>query len=113
MSHRFNYSKDKNEIYELNQNNIYRYFIQQKELLTYTLNIDSIELCSEIPQDNIPVSAMQGNYFFIHKDLVISPPSHIKLNSFKHYITTLSQWKSILIGNYVENILNSSLATAI
>ena len=94
MSHRWNYSKHKNEIYELNQNNIYRYFIQQKELVTYTLNIDSKELCLDIPQDTIPVSAMQGNYFFKHKDLVISSPSLINLNSFKHYITTLPQWKT-------------------
>ena len=67
--------------------------MQQKEILTYTLNIDSIKIYSDTPQDTIPVSAMQGNCFFIHKDLVISPPSPIKLNSFKHYITTLSQWK--------------------
>ena len=30
MYHRWNYSRDKNEICELNQNNIYRYFIHQK-----------------------------------------------------------------------------------
>ena len=104
MSHRWNYSNDQNEIYELHQNDIYRYFIQQQKILTYTLNIDSEELCSDIPQDTIPVSAMQGKYFFIHKDLIISPPFPIKPNSFKQYITTLPQWKSILIGNYVEKL---------
>ena len=45
MSHRWNYSKDPNEIYELHQKHIYRDFIQRKELLTCTLNIDSRELC--------------------------------------------------------------------
>ena len=104
MSHRWNYSNDQNEIYEVHQNDIYRYFIQQQKILTYTLNIDSEELCSDIPQDTIPVSAMQGKYFFIHKDLIISPPFPIKPNSFKQYITTLPQWKSILIGNYVEKL---------
>ena len=56
---------------------------------------------------------MQGNYFFIHKHFVTSPPSPINLHSFKQYITTLSQCKSILISNYEENIVNNSLATAI
>ena len=90
MSHRWNYSKVQNEIYELNQNNIYRYFIQHKDMLPYTLNLYSKELCSEIPQDTIPVSAMEGNYFFLHNDLVISLPSPIKINSFKQYINILS-----------------------
>ena len=84
MSNRWNYSKDQNEIYELNQNNIYRYFIQQKELLIYTLNIDNKEIFSDIPRATIPILAIQGNNCFIHKDLVISPPSPIKLNSFKY-----------------------------
>ena len=48
-------------------------------MLTYTLNVDSKELCTDIPQDTIPVSAMEGNYFFLQKDLVISLPSPIKL----------------------------------
>ena len=30
MSHRWNYSKEQHEIYELHNNNIYRYFIEQK-----------------------------------------------------------------------------------
>ena len=59
MSHRWNYSKVQNEIYELNQNNINRYFIQHKAMLTYTSNLDSKELCADIPQDTIPVSAME------------------------------------------------------
>ena len=79
MFHRWNYSKVQNEIYELNQNNIYRYFIQHKDMLTYTLNLDSKELCTDIPQDTIPVSAMEGNYFFLHHDLVISPLSLINI----------------------------------
>ena len=80
MFHRWNYS---------NQNNIYRHFIQHKEMLTYTLNLDSKELCTYIPPDTILVSAMEGNYFFLHQDLVISPPSLIKIISFKQYINTL------------------------
>ena len=79
MSHRWNYSKIQNEMYELDQNNTYRYFIQHKDMLTYTLNLDSKERCSEIPQDTIPVSAMEGNYFFLHHDLVISPLSLINI----------------------------------
>ena len=82
-------------------------------MLTYTLNLDSKELCADIPQDTIPVSAMEGNYFFIHQDLVLSPPSPIKLTSFKQYITTLPQWKRTLISNYEESTTNSSLAAAI
>ena len=113
MSHRWNYSKIKNEIYELTQNNTYRYFIQHKDMLTYTLNLDSKELCTEIPQDTIPVSAMEGHYFFLHHDLVISPPSLIKITSFKQYINTLPQWKRNLISNYDESTTNSSLAEAI
>ena len=57
-------------------------------MLTYTLNLDSKELCTDIPQDTILVSAMEGNYLFLHQDLVISPPSPIKLTSFKQYINT-------------------------
>ena len=70
-------------MYELNRNNIYRYFIYQKEILTYTLNIDNKELCSEMPHDTIPISSIQGNYFFIHKVFFTSPPSPINLNYFK------------------------------
>ena len=113
ISHRWNYSKVQNEIYELNQKNIYRYFIQHKEMLTYTLNLDSKELCTYIPPDTILVSAMEGNYFFLHQDLVISPPSLIKINSFKQYINTLPQWKRNLISNYEEHTTNSSLAETI
>ena len=82
-------------------------------MLTYTLNIDSKELCTVISQDTIPVSAMDGNYFFLHQDLVISPPSPIKLTSFKQYINTLPQRKRILISNYEESTTNSCLAEAI
>ena len=113
MYYRWNYSREKDEIFELNQNNVYRYFIHQKDLLIYTLNIDRKELCSKRPHDTIPISSMQGNYVFIHKDFFTSPPSSLNLNSLKHYITTLSQQKSILINNYEENIVNSSLAAAI
>ena len=113
MSHRWNYSKGQNKIYELDQNNIYRYFIQHNDMLTYILDLDSKVLCSEILQDTIPVSAMEGNYFFLHNDLVISPPSPIKITSFKQYINTLPQWKRNLISNYDESTTNSSLAEAI
>ena len=82
-------------------------------MLTYILNLDSKELCADIPQDTISVSAMEGNYFFLHHDLVISPPSLIKITSFKKYINTLSQWKRNLIINYDEITTNSSLAEAI
>ena len=82
-------------------------------MLTYTSNLDSKELCADIPQDTIPVSEMEGNYFFIHQDLVISPPSPIKLPSFKQYITTLPQWKRTLISNYEESMSYSSLAADI
>ena len=82
-------------------------------MLTYTLNVDSKELCTDIPQDTIPVSAMEGNYFFLHHDLVISPPSLIKITSFKQYINTLPQWKRNLISNYEESTTHSSLAEAI
>ena len=60
-----------------------------QKMLTYTLNLDSKELCTYIPPDTILVSAMEGNYFFLHQDLVISPPSLIKIISFKQYINTL------------------------
>ena len=113
MYHQWNYSRDKDEIYELNQNNVYRYFIHQKELFTYTLNIDSKELCSKIPHDTITVSSMQRIFFFIHKGFVTSPPYPLNLHSFKHDIIILPQWKSILLSNYDENIVNSSLAAAI
>ena len=84
-----------------------------KKKLTYTLNIDSKEICSEIHHDTIPISSIQGNSFLIHKDFVTFPPCPININSFKQYITTISQWKRILISKYEENIVNSSLAAAI
>ena len=113
MFHRLNYSKEQHEIYEIHDNNIYRYFIEYKELLTYTLNLDSKELCDDTPQDTIPISALNGNYFFIHHELVLSPHSRIKLHSFKQYIITLPQWKRTIISNYEESTKNSSLAMAI
>ena len=56
---------------------------------------------------------MEGNYSLIHHEQILSPHSRIKLHSFKHYITTLPQWKRTLISNYEEGTENSSLATAI
>ena len=82
-------------------------------LLVYALNLDSKELCSEIPHDTIPISSMQRNYVFIHKDFVNSPPSPLNLKSFQYHITVLPQWKYILINNYNEYDTNSSLATTI
>ena len=55
---------------------------------------------------------MEGNYFFLHQDLVISPPSPINLTSFKQYINTLPQWKRTLISNYEESTTYRSLAEA-
>ena len=82
-------------------------------MLTYTLNLDSKERCSELPQDTIPVSAIKGNYFFLHHDLIISPPSPIQITSFKQYINTLSQWKRNLNSNYEESTTKSSFAETI
>ena len=113
MSHRWNYSNSQKEIYELDKNKNCGYFIQHKDLLTFTLNLDSKERCSEIPQDTIPISAMEGNYFFLHQDLILSPPSPIQINSFKQYINTLPQWKRNLISNYEESTTNKSFAEAI
>ena len=89
MYYRWNYSKEKDRIYELHQNKV------KKEIFTFTLNLDSKELCSKIPYDTIPISFMQRNYFFIHKDFVNSLPSPPNLKSFQHHNTTLPQWKNI------------------
>ena len=93
MYHRWNYSNSQKEIYELDKNKNYRYFIKHKDMLTFTLNLDSKERCSKIPQDAIPSSAMAGNSFFLHQDLILSPPAPIQINSFKQYIKTLPQWQ--------------------
>ena len=56
---------------------------------------------------------MKGNYFFLHHDLILSPPSTIQITSFKQYINTLPQWKQNLISNYAESATNISFAEAI
>ena len=82
-------------------------------IITYTLNLDSKKICSEIPSDAIPISSMQGNYFFIHKAFFNKPHSPFKFNSLQHPIVALPQWKQLRINNYNGPNLDSSLAAAI
>ena len=79
MRHRWYYSKEKEEMYQSHHQNKDRYFIHHQGLLIYTLNLDYKELCTEIPINVIPISSMQGNYFFTHKDFVtpLLPPSYL------------------------------------
>ena len=113
MQHRWIFSIEKEEVYEIHNNKIYRYFTIKNKVLTFTLNLDSKESFSTLPQDSIPISFMRGNYIFLHKEFAHSTPSLIKLNSFQQYIMTLSNWKKSLIKNYNEDNVNSSLVAAI
>ena len=85
----------------------------KNKVLTFTLNLDSKESCSTLPQDSIPISFMRGNYIYLHKEFAHSTPSQRKLNSFQHHIMTLPNWKRALIKNYNEDNVNSSLVAAI
>ena len=49
MQHRWNFSIEKEEVYEIHNNKIHRYFTIKNEVLTFTLNIDSKEICSILP----------------------------------------------------------------
>ena len=113
MQHRWIFSIEKEEVYEIHNNKIYRYFTIKNKVLTFTLNLDSKESFSTLPQDSIPISFMRGNYIFLHKEFAHSTPSLIKLNSFQQYIMTLPNWKKSLIKNYNEDNVNSSLVAAI
>ena len=113
MQHRWNFSIEKEEVYEIHNNKINRYFTVQKKVLTFTLNLDSKEICSTLPQDFIPISFMRGNYLFLHKEFAHSTPYPITLNSFQQHIKTLPNWKKSLVKNYNEDKVNSSLAATI
>ena len=113
IQHRLIFSIEKEEVYEIHNNKIHRYFTVKNKVLTFTLNLDSKEICSTLLQDSIPISFMRGNYVFLHKESTHSTPSPIKLNSSQQYIMTLPNWKRSLIKNYNENNVNSSLVAAI
>ena len=106
-------SIEKKEVYEIHNNTIHRYFTVKNKVLTFTLNLDSKESCSTLPQDSISISFMRGNYVFLDKEFAHSTPSSIKLNSFQQHIMTLPNWKRSLIKNYNEDNLNSTLVAAI
>ena len=92
---------------------IHRYFTVQNKVLTFTLNLDSKDICSTLHQESIPISFTRGNYFFLHKEFAHFTPSPINLKSLQPHITTLPNWRRSLIKNYNENKVNSSLVAAI
>ena len=63
--------------------------------------------------DAILISSIQGKYFFSHKEFVNTPPSPLNFNPFQKHISTVVQWKQLLINNYNESNLDSSLAAII
>ena len=113
MKHRWNYSIEKEEVHEIHNNKIHHYFTVQEEILTFTLNLYSKEICFKLTQDIIPISCINVNYFFLHQEFAHSNPSPINPQSFQQHITDLPKRKQSLIKNYKDNKINSSLAAAI
>ena len=67
IQHRWNFSIEKEVIYEIHNNKIHRHFTVKNKVLTFTLNLDSKKSCSTLPQDFIPISFMRRKYVFLHK----------------------------------------------
>ena len=89
MKHKWNYSTKQTEVYEIKNNETYRYFTVKHDRFTFKLNLDSKERCFKIPQDSIPISCIKNNYFFLHQDFAQSTPSPNNLHSFQQHISTI------------------------
>ena len=114
MQHRWSFSQQKRKkSIRYTTTTKYRYFTVKNKVLTFTLNLDSKESFSTLPQESIIILFMRGNYVFLHKEFAHSTPSPIKINSFQQYIMTLPNQERSLIKNYNEDNVNSSLVAAI
>ena len=50
MQHRWNFLKEKEDVYEIHNNKIYGYFTIKIKGLTFTLNLDSKKVASPYPK---------------------------------------------------------------